>query len=35
MDFDEVLRKRRMVRNYRPDPVPSAVLDRIVDAGRR
>ncbi|HEX6145783.1 MAG TPA: nitroreductase family protein, partial [Acidimicrobiia bacterium] len=25
----------RMVRNYRPDPVPSAVLDRIVDAGRR
>lgn len=35
MDFDEVLRRRRMVRNYRPDPVPPAVLDRIVDAGRR
>ena len=24
-----------MVRNYRPDPVPTAVLDRIVDAGLR
>ena len=35
MDFDQVLRRRRMVRNYRPDPVPSAVLERIVDAGLR
>ena len=35
MDFDEVVRKRRMVRNYRPDPVPSTVLDRIVDVGLR
>lgn len=35
MEFDEVIRRRRMVRNYRPDPVPSAVLDRIVDAGLR
>jgi nitroreductase len=35
MDFDEVVRRRRMVRNYRPDPVPPAVLDRIVDAGLR
>lgn len=35
MDFNDVLRKRRMVRNYRPDPVPGAVLDRIADAGLR
>lgn len=35
MEFDEVVRKRRMVRNYRPDPVPDVVLDRIVDAGLR
>ena len=35
MDFDEVMRRRRMVRNYRPDPVPSTVLDRIVDVGLR
>lgn len=35
MEFDEVLRRRRMVRNYRPDPVPTATLDRIVDAGLR
>ena len=35
MEFDEVIRRRRMVRNYRPDPVPSAVLDRVVDAGLR
>jgi nitroreductase len=35
MDFEEVIRKRRMVRNYRSDPVPGAVLDRVVDAGIR
>ncbi|MGH8947797.1 MAG: nitroreductase family protein [Acidimicrobiia bacterium] len=35
MEFDEVLRKRRMVRNYTSDPVPSEALDRIVDAGLR
>ena len=33
MEFDEVIRKRRMVRNYAPDPVPPETLDRIVDAG--
>jgi nitroreductase len=33
MEFKEVVRKRRMVRNYGPDPVPPDVLDRIVDAG--
>lgn len=30
-----MLRRRRMVRNYRTDPVPTDVLDRIVDAGLR
>jgi len=35
MEFDEVIRRRRMVRNYTPDPVPSEALDRIVDAGLR
>jgi nitroreductase len=33
MEFDEVIRKRRMVRNYAPDPVPTEALDSIVDAG--
>lgn len=35
MEFDEVIRKRRMVRNYTADPVPPDALDRIVDAGVR
>jgi nitroreductase len=35
MDFEDVIRRRRMVRNYRPDPVPGETLDRIVDAGLR
>ena len=35
MEFDEVIRKRRMVRNYTSDPVPPEALDRIVDAGLR
>ncbi len=35
MDFSEVIRKRRMVRNYQDRPVDEASLARIVDAGRR
>jgi nitroreductase len=35
MEFNEVIRKRRMVRNYTTDPVPPDALDRIVDAGLR
>jgi nitroreductase len=35
MELREVLRKRRMVRNYGPEAVPPDVLDRIVDAGLR
>jgi nitroreductase len=35
MEFDEVVRRRRMVRNYVDIPVDETVLDRIIDrAGR-
>jgi nitroreductase len=35
MEFDEVVRRRRMVRNYLDIPVDDAILDRILDrAGR-
>jgi nitroreductase len=30
MEFGEVVRRRRMVRRYRPDPVDPAVLDRML-----
>jgi nitroreductase len=33
MEFKEVVRKRRMVRNYGSDQVSPDALDRIVDAG--
>ncbi|MEU4672607.1 nitroreductase family protein [Amycolatopsis sp. NPDC023774] len=35
MEFSEVLRHRRMVRAYRPDPVPEEVLRRVVRVIRR
>ncbi len=35
MEFREVIRRRRMVRNYRDQPVDEATLLRIVEAGRR
>jgi nitroreductase len=35
MDFGEIVRRRRMVRNYRSDPIPTEVIERIVDSGRR
>lgn len=35
MEFADVVRRRRMVRNYLPDPVAPAALERIVEAGRR
>jgi nitroreductase len=35
MQFTDVLRRRRMVRNFRPDPVDPAALQRILDAARR
>jgi FMN reductase [NAD(P)H] len=35
MEFAEVLRHRKMVRNYTDDPVPREAIERIVAAGRR
>lgn len=35
IEFDDVIRKRRMVRNYSAQPVAREVLERIVDAGLR
>ena len=35
MEFEDVVRKRRMIRDYRPDPVDSALVDMILDLGRR
>lgn len=35
MEFQHVLRRRRMVRNYRTDPVPQESLERVVHAFRR
>ncbi|HET9441988.1 MAG TPA: nitroreductase family protein [Acidimicrobiales bacterium] len=31
MEFQDVVRRRRMVRNFEDRPVPAAVLDRILD----
>ena len=35
MDFRELLPRRRMVRHYRPDPVPPEQVERIVSTVRR
>ena len=35
MDFREVVAARRMVRNYRDEPVPDEVVDRVLDTARR
>ncbi|MBT8216146.1 MAG: nitroreductase family protein [Acidimicrobiia bacterium] len=35
MEFAELLARRRMVRNYLPDPVPDEVIDRIMERARR
>jgi len=35
MEFDEVVRRRRMVRNYTGAPVDTSVLDRILDRASR
>jgi len=34
MDFYEVVRTRRSVRSYRPDPIPDNVLNRVLDTAR-
>jgi FMN reductase [NAD(P)H] len=35
VDFPEILARRRMVRAYRPDPVPREAIERIVSTVRR
>jgi len=35
VDFAEILRRRRMVRNYTDEPVAREAVERIVEAGRR
>jgi len=35
VEFQDVLRKRRMVRNYTDEPVDTEVIERIVAAGQR
>jgi nitroreductase len=35
MEFRDVVRRRRMVRNYTAEPVDPEALDRILDAGMR
>jgi FMN reductase [NAD(P)H] len=35
MELEEILRRRRMVRAYRPDPIPRVTLERIVGTVRR
>ena len=34
MDFTELVKKRRMVRNFSPDPVEPEVIDRVVELAR-
>ena len=35
MEFQEVMRKRRMVRNFTNEPVADEVIERIIEAGQR
>ncbi len=35
MDFQDVIRKRRMVRNYTDEPVDAGTVDRLIEATRR
>jgi nitroreductase len=34
-EFDAVVRRRRMCRSFRPDPVPSELVDHLVDLASR
>jgi nitroreductase len=35
MDFQDLIRKRRMVRNFTDDPVDPTAVDRLIEAARR
>ena len=35
MEFEQVVRKRRMTRNFSQEPVPAEVLERMLDLARR
>lgn len=35
MEFKDVVARRRMVRNYRPEPIDPAAIARVVEAARR
>jgi len=35
MEFQTVVRRRRMIRRFRPEPVPEDVLQRLLDNARR
>ncbi len=34
MDFMDVIRRRRSIRRYKPDPVPEEILNQILEAAR-
>ena len=34
MEFYEVVRTRRSIRSYKPDPIPDDVLNRVLEAVR-
>jgi len=34
MDFDTLVRERRSIRGYKPDPVPKAVIQEIIDVAK-
>ncbi len=33
-DVEEIIRKRRAIRKFKPDPIPDEILCRILEAGR-
>jgi nitroreductase len=35
MEFEKLVRKRRMVRHFKPDPVDPAAIDRMLELARR
>jgi nitroreductase len=35
MEFEDVVRKRRMTRQFSPDPLPTALLDEVLRTGTR